>query len=130
MTNLNQIMLKINGGNGTIGKLVNDQEFYKNAKLSLQKLDKAAGRSEQMPNHRADDAQRPRVFQSIRRLVRNLVEVVIFFECFPRVARASQPWALGRNPVGILGWREDESDLLRRSHQIAGGQSLLFEPCF
>ena len=25
-----------------MGKLVNDQEFYKNAKLSLQKLDKAA----------------------------------------------------------------------------------------
>jgi len=22
----------------------------------------------------------------------------------PSVARASQPWALGRNPVGILGW--------------------------
>jgi phospholipid/cholesterol/gamma-HCH transport system substrate-binding protein len=42
MTNLNQILLKINQGNGTIGKLVNDQEFYKNAKLSLQKLDKAA----------------------------------------------------------------------------------------
>ena len=42
MTNLNQIMLKINGGQGTIGKLVNDQEFSKNAKLSLQKLDKAA----------------------------------------------------------------------------------------
>ena len=29
-------------GPGTIGKLVNDQEFYKNAKLSLQKVDKAA----------------------------------------------------------------------------------------
>jgi len=42
MTNLNQILQKINGGNGTLGKLVNDQEFYKNAKLSLQKLDKAA----------------------------------------------------------------------------------------
>ena len=42
MTNLNQILLKINHGDGTIGKLVNDQEFYKNAKLSLQKLDKAA----------------------------------------------------------------------------------------
>ena len=32
----------VNQGDGTIGKLVNDQEFYKNAKLSLQKLDKAA----------------------------------------------------------------------------------------
>jgi phospholipid/cholesterol/gamma-HCH transport system substrate-binding protein len=42
MTNLNQILLKINQGQGTVGKLVNDQEFYKNAKLSLQKLDKAA----------------------------------------------------------------------------------------
>jgi phospholipid/cholesterol/gamma-HCH transport system substrate-binding protein len=42
MTNLNEILLKINQGNGTIGKLVNDQEFYKNAKVSLQKLDKAA----------------------------------------------------------------------------------------
>jgi phospholipid/cholesterol/gamma-HCH transport system substrate-binding protein len=39
---LNQILLKINQGQGTVGKLVNDQEFYKNAKLSLQKLDKAA----------------------------------------------------------------------------------------
>jgi phospholipid/cholesterol/gamma-HCH transport system substrate-binding protein len=42
MTNLNSILLKVNQGNGTVGKLVNDQEFYKNAKLSLQKLDKAA----------------------------------------------------------------------------------------
>ena len=42
MTNLNQILLRINQGQGTIGKLVNDQEFYRNAKLSLQKLDKAA----------------------------------------------------------------------------------------
>ena len=42
MTNLNEILLKINKGNGTIGKLVNEPEFYNNAKLSLQKLDKAA----------------------------------------------------------------------------------------
>ena len=42
MTNLNQILFKINHGDGTIGKLVNNQEFYNNAKLSLQKLDKAA----------------------------------------------------------------------------------------
>ena len=42
MTNLNQILLKINQGQGTVGKLVNDQEFYKNAKLTLQKVDKAA----------------------------------------------------------------------------------------
>jgi phospholipid/cholesterol/gamma-HCH transport system substrate-binding protein len=42
MTNLNQILLKINQGQGTVGKLVNDQDFLKNAKVSLQKLDKAA----------------------------------------------------------------------------------------
>jgi phospholipid/cholesterol/gamma-HCH transport system substrate-binding protein len=42
MTNLQQILMKINQGQGTVGKLVNDQEFYKNAKLSLQKLDKMA----------------------------------------------------------------------------------------
>jgi phospholipid/cholesterol/gamma-HCH transport system substrate-binding protein len=42
MTNLNQILQKINNGNGTISQLVNNPEFYKNAKLSLQKLDKAA----------------------------------------------------------------------------------------
>jgi phospholipid/cholesterol/gamma-HCH transport system substrate-binding protein len=42
MTNLNQILMKVNQGQGTVGKLVNDQEFYRNAKLSLQKLDKAA----------------------------------------------------------------------------------------
>jgi len=41
MTNLNQILLKVNQGQGTIGKLVNNQEFYKNAKLTLQKVDKA-----------------------------------------------------------------------------------------
>ena len=42
MTNLNQILFKINQGQGTVGKLVNDQDFLKNAKVSLQKLDKAA----------------------------------------------------------------------------------------
>jgi phospholipid/cholesterol/gamma-HCH transport system substrate-binding protein len=42
MTNFNQILLKINQGQGSIGKLVNDQEFYRNAKLTLQKVDKAA----------------------------------------------------------------------------------------
>ena len=31
----------MNQGQGTVGKLVNDQEFYKNAKLTLQKVDKA-----------------------------------------------------------------------------------------
>jgi hypothetical protein len=33
---------------------------------------------------------------------RNPVGVVIFFVPLPRIARASQPWALGRNPVGNL----------------------------
>jgi phospholipid/cholesterol/gamma-HCH transport system substrate-binding protein len=42
MTNLNSILLKVNQGDGTIGTLVNNKEFYNNAKLSLQKLDKAA----------------------------------------------------------------------------------------
>jgi phospholipid/cholesterol/gamma-HCH transport system substrate-binding protein len=42
MTNLNQILFKINHGQGTVGKLVNDEDFLKNAKVSLQKLDKAA----------------------------------------------------------------------------------------
>jgi phospholipid/cholesterol/gamma-HCH transport system substrate-binding protein len=42
MTNFNQILLKINQGQGSVGKLVNDQEFYRNAKLTLQKVDKAA----------------------------------------------------------------------------------------
>lgn len=42
MTNLNSILKKINQGKGTIGTLVNNKEFYNNAKLSLQKLDKAA----------------------------------------------------------------------------------------
>jgi phospholipid/cholesterol/gamma-HCH transport system substrate-binding protein len=32
---------KVNNGQGSVGKLVNDQEFYRNAKLTLQKLDKA-----------------------------------------------------------------------------------------
>lgn len=41
MTNLHQIMLKINNGQGTVGKLINEPEFYKNAKMTLQKLDKA-----------------------------------------------------------------------------------------
>jgi phospholipid/cholesterol/gamma-HCH transport system substrate-binding protein len=42
MTNLNQILQKVNQGQGSIGKLVNDKEFYNNAKLTLQKVDKAA----------------------------------------------------------------------------------------
>lgn len=42
MTNLNQILQKINQGQGSVGKLVNDQDLYRNAKLTLQKVDKAA----------------------------------------------------------------------------------------
>lgn len=41
MSNLNQILSKINRGDGSVGKLVNKDEFYQNAKLTLQKLDKA-----------------------------------------------------------------------------------------
>jgi phospholipid/cholesterol/gamma-HCH transport system substrate-binding protein len=41
MTNLREISEKINRGQGTVGKLVNDESIYKNAKLTLQKLDKA-----------------------------------------------------------------------------------------
>jgi phospholipid/cholesterol/gamma-HCH transport system substrate-binding protein len=41
MTNLKQILQKINDGQGTVGQLVNNQDFYKNAKLTLQKVDKA-----------------------------------------------------------------------------------------
>src|SRR6266700_439069 len=41
MANLKEILEKINQGDGTIGKLVNDLEFYRNAKLTLQKVDKA-----------------------------------------------------------------------------------------
>ena len=33
---------------------------------------------------------------------RNRVAVVLNNQCSPRVARSSQPWALSRNPVGIL----------------------------
>ena len=41
MTNLKEIFQKINQGQGSVGKLVNDESFFKNVKLSLQKLDKA-----------------------------------------------------------------------------------------
>ena len=34
-----EILQKVNQGQGTVGKLVNEQELYKNAKLTLQKLD-------------------------------------------------------------------------------------------
>jgi phospholipid/cholesterol/gamma-HCH transport system substrate-binding protein len=41
MTNLREILEKINRGQGSVGKLVNDESFFKNAKMTLQKLDKA-----------------------------------------------------------------------------------------
>ncbi len=41
MTNIREITEKINKGQGSVGKLVNDESLYKNVKVSLQKLDKA-----------------------------------------------------------------------------------------
>jgi phospholipid/cholesterol/gamma-HCH transport system substrate-binding protein len=41
MTNLKEILQKVNRGEGSIGKLVNDDSLFKNTKLTLQKLDKA-----------------------------------------------------------------------------------------
>jgi hypothetical protein len=41
MTNLGEILQKMNPGEGSVGKLINDDSLFKNAKLSLQKLEKA-----------------------------------------------------------------------------------------
>ena len=41
MTNLNQILEKINTGDGTVSQLINTNSMMKDVKLSLQKLDKA-----------------------------------------------------------------------------------------
>lgn len=41
VTNLKEILQKINRGEGTVGKVVNDTMLLDNAKLTLQKLDKA-----------------------------------------------------------------------------------------
>ena len=41
MTHTREILEKINRGQGSVGSLINDDSFLKNAKLSLQKLDKA-----------------------------------------------------------------------------------------
>ena len=41
MANLREILEKMNRGQGTVGKLINEDSFYKNAKLTLQKLEKA-----------------------------------------------------------------------------------------
>ena len=40
-THLSSVTEKLDRGAGTLGKLINDDSFLKNAKLSLQKLDKA-----------------------------------------------------------------------------------------
>jgi len=42
MTDLHSILGKINKGEGTVGKLVHDDSLFKGAKLTMQKLDKAA----------------------------------------------------------------------------------------
>jgi len=41
MRQFREISEKINKGQGSVGQLVNDDSFLRNAKLSLQKLDKA-----------------------------------------------------------------------------------------
>lgn len=41
MTNLDQILLKVNQGTGTVAKVINEPEMYKNIKLTMQKVDKA-----------------------------------------------------------------------------------------
>jgi phospholipid/cholesterol/gamma-HCH transport system substrate-binding protein len=41
MTNLKEILQKINQGQGSVGRLVNDASLFNNAKMTLQKLDKA-----------------------------------------------------------------------------------------
>jgi phospholipid/cholesterol/gamma-HCH transport system substrate-binding protein len=41
LTILKEILQKMNQGQGTVGKLINDPELYRNAKLTLQKVDKA-----------------------------------------------------------------------------------------
>jgi phospholipid/cholesterol/gamma-HCH transport system substrate-binding protein len=41
MTQLKEILQKINQGEGSVGALVNDKTFYKNANLTLQKVEKA-----------------------------------------------------------------------------------------
>ncbi|MCF7709438.1 MAG: MlaD family protein [Verrucomicrobia bacterium] len=41
VTNLREILEKINHGSGSAGKLVNDENLYNNARMTLQKVDKA-----------------------------------------------------------------------------------------
>ncbi len=40
-THLKEVLQKVNHGQGSVGKLVNDEALIDNAKLTLQKLDKA-----------------------------------------------------------------------------------------
>ena len=51
----------------------------------------------------------------------NPVGVVIFFGRFPRVARASRPWALGRNAVGVLLAFSCPIKLLREADGLLDG---------
>ena len=41
MTNAHQILLKVNHGDGTLGQIINDDKLLKDAKLMMEKLDKA-----------------------------------------------------------------------------------------
>lgn len=41
MVALREILQKINRGQGTVGKLISDESLYKNARMTLQKVDKA-----------------------------------------------------------------------------------------
>jgi phospholipid/cholesterol/gamma-HCH transport system substrate-binding protein len=41
MSNLREIMEKVNRGDGSVGMLINDAAFYNNAKLTLQKVEKS-----------------------------------------------------------------------------------------
>ena len=41
MSNLREVLEKINRGEGSVGMLVNEEEFYQNAKLTLQKVEKS-----------------------------------------------------------------------------------------
>jgi phospholipid/cholesterol/gamma-HCH transport system substrate-binding protein len=50
LANLNQATQKINQGEGTLGKLVNDEGLYKEAKYAIRSVTKATeGFQEQVP---------------------------------------------------------------------------------
>src|SRR5215469_3822784 len=46
---------------------------------------------------------------------------MLFVRRLPKVARSSQPWALGRNPVGILK--------TMRGNEMTGYEALAWEHC-